>query len=86
MRWPLRAFVAGVLTEICLCHACSDREIERGSAPIRPAGTGTYLFEAESGLYTEVQPGSFCLMDTDYLANEWWEVSRAFPSCGRGPF
>lgn len=34
------------------------------------AGTGTYGLEATSGLYTEVQPGSYVLMDTDYAANE----------------
>ena len=33
-------------------------------------GTGTYELEAESGVYTEVQPGSYVLMDTDYLANQ----------------
>lgn len=32
-------------------------------------GTGTYELEAESGVYSEVQPGSYVLMDTDYLAN-----------------
>ena len=33
-------------------------------------GTGTYELEAESGVYTEVQPGSYVLMDTDYAANQ----------------
>ena len=32
-------------------------------------GTGTYELEAESGLYTEVQPGSYVLMDNDYGKN-----------------
>ena len=32
-------------------------------------GTGSYRFEAASGVYTEIQPGSYVLMDTDYLAN-----------------
>ncbi len=30
------------------------------------AGTGTYGFEAASGVYTEVQPGSYIFMDGDY--------------------
>ena len=34
-------------------------------------GTGTFTYERDSGLYTEVQPGSFCLMDGDYLENEY---------------
>lgn len=30
------------------------------------AGTGTFSLEADSGLYTELQPGSFLLMDAHY--------------------
>lgn len=33
-------------------------------------GTGTYGYESDSALYTEVQPGSYALMDTDYAANK----------------
>ena len=36
---------------------------------ITGGGTGTYPFEASSSLYTEVQPGSYVLMDSDYAAN-----------------
>lgn len=37
---------------------------------ITGAGTGSYGLEAASGLYTELQPGSYVLMDTDYAANQ----------------
>jgi D-serine deaminase-like pyridoxal phosphate-dependent protein len=37
---------------------------------ITGGGTGTYMHEADSALYTEVQPGSYVLMDTDYAANK----------------
>ncbi|MGQ0751663.1 MAG: DSD1 family PLP-dependent enzyme [Betaproteobacteria bacterium] len=37
------------------------------------AGTGTYLFEAASGIYQEIQPGSYIFMDVDYAKNEWTE-------------
>lgn len=37
---------------------------------ITGGGTGTYMHEADSSLYTEVQPGSYVLMDTDYAANK----------------
>lgn len=37
------------------------------------AGTGTYLFEAGSSVYHEIQPGSFIFMDADYAKNEWTE-------------
>ena len=34
------------------------------------AGTGSYIHEAESGLYGELQPGSYLFMDRDYADNE----------------
>jgi 3-hydroxy-D-aspartate aldolase len=37
------------------------------------AGTGTYLFEAASAVYTELQTGSYIFMDADYAKNEWTE-------------
>jgi D-serine deaminase-like pyridoxal phosphate-dependent protein len=33
------------------------------------AGTGTYLLEAGSGVYNEIQPGSYVFMDADYGRN-----------------
>ncbi len=35
------------------------------------AGSGTYYFEAASGLYNEMQCGSYIFMDADYAKNEW---------------
>ena len=35
------------------------------------AGSGTFLFEVESGVYDEIQPGSYVFMDADYARNEW---------------
>lgn len=37
---------------------------------ITGGGTGSYAYELASGLYTEVQPGSYVLMDVDYAANQ----------------
>ncbi|MEP6609517.1 MAG: DSD1 family PLP-dependent enzyme [Burkholderiaceae bacterium] len=34
------------------------------------AGTGTFMHEVTSGVYTEIQPGSYALMDLDYAKNE----------------
>ena len=34
------------------------------------AGTGTFPLEVASGVYTEVQCGSYCFMDADYSRNE----------------
>jgi D-serine deaminase-like pyridoxal phosphate-dependent protein len=36
---------------------------------ITGAGTGTYLCEAASGVYNEIQPGSYIFMDADYGRN-----------------
>jgi 3-hydroxy-D-aspartate aldolase len=33
------------------------------------AGTGTYMLEAASGVYNEIQPGSYVFMDADYGRN-----------------
>ncbi|MGH8642187.1 MAG: alanine racemase, partial [Burkholderiales bacterium] len=37
------------------------------------AGTGTFLFEAMSGIYHELQAGSYIFMDADYAKNDWTE-------------
>ena len=51
------------------------------------AGTGSYMFEAASSVYHELQAGSYIFMDADYAKNEWTESgirssSTAF-LCGR---
>jgi len=35
------------------------------------AGSGSYLFEVESGAWDEIQCGSYIFMDADYARNEW---------------
>jgi len=37
---------------------------------ITGGGTGTFVFELTSGVYTEIQPGSYIFMDADYAKNE----------------
>ena len=34
------------------------------------AGTGTFRHESASGIYTEIQAGSYCFMDADYARNQ----------------
>lgn len=34
-------------------------------------GTGTAAFDAASGVFTEIQAGSYAFMDVDYAANDW---------------
>jgi len=38
---------------------------------ITGGGTGTFIYEASSQVYSEIQPGSYILMDTDYARNEY---------------
>jgi D-serine deaminase-like pyridoxal phosphate-dependent protein len=38
-------------------------------ATVTGAGTGTWQHERDSGVYTEVQPGSYVFMDADYQKN-----------------
>jgi len=40
-----------------------------GCETVTGAGTGTYLLEAASGVYDELQPGSYIFMDVDYAKN-----------------
>lgn len=40
-------------------------------AVVTGAGTGSFMFEAASGVYDELQPGSYIFMDADYGRNEW---------------
>jgi 3-hydroxy-D-aspartate aldolase len=35
------------------------------------AGSGTFMFEVELGVWDEIQPGSYIFMDRDYARNEW---------------
>ena len=54
-------------------------ELERAGLPppiVTGAGTGSFLEEAALGVHTEVQPGSYVLMDTDYGDNEADEGAR----------
>ncbi len=50
--------------------------IEKAGLPrgkVTGAGTGTYLFEAASRVYDELQVGSYIFMDADYAKNDWTE-------------
>ena len=47
-------------------------EIDGIATPlVTGAGSGTFMFEVESGVWDEIQPGSYIFMDADYARNEW---------------
>ena len=59
---------------------------------ITGSGTGTYPYESMSGVYTEVQPGSYVLMDADYgrntprpdFRNSLFVYTQVMSATGRG--
>jgi D-serine deaminase-like pyridoxal phosphate-dependent protein len=59
-------FAAGRASE--LKAALAKRGI--GLPVVTGAGTGTFPIEAASGIYTEIQPGSYIFMDRDYGDNQ----------------
>jgi 3-hydroxy-D-aspartate aldolase len=42
-----------------------------GTPLVTGAGSGSFMFEVESGAWDEIQPGSYIFMDADYARNEW---------------
>ena len=50
--------------------AAALRDAGHAVQEICGAGTGTYAYELGSEVYTELQPGSYVLMDSDYGANQ----------------
>ncbi len=55
--------------------AHATRELIEGAGipcpTVTGAGSGTFMFEVASGVYDEIQPGSYVFMDADYARNEW---------------
>jgi len=72
-----RAAAAGAIAS-----ARATREaLERAGLPcplVTGAGTGTFAFEGASGVYGELQAGSYLFMDRDYGDNEWDPAQPAF--------
>ncbi|WP_035715912.1 DSD1 family PLP-dependent enzyme [Azorhizobium doebereinerae] len=60
---------------IAFAGACVERTLEHLRAHhldcpiVGGGGTGTFAFEAGSGLWTEIQAGSYIFMDADYARN-----------------
>src|SRR5688572_16265463 len=47
------------------------REAGIGCETVTGAGSGTFMFEVQSGTWNEIQAGSYIFMDADYGRNEW---------------
>lgn len=63
-----------------LAGAARDGLLAEGLACdiVTGGGTGTFPYETGSGVYNEVQPGSYVLMDVDYGKNEFDPIAPAF--------
>jgi D-serine deaminase-like pyridoxal phosphate-dependent protein len=61
------AKVAAVVQALNECAATLGLSLP---IPVSGGGTGSYLLEASSKLYTEIQAGSYVLMDADYQRNK----------------
>ncbi|GLE05782.1 hypothetical protein PINS_up014830 [Pythium insidiosum] len=61
-----------ILNQVCVrAKAVRDAFLAQGLCcdVVTGGGTGTYLLEASSGVFTEVQPGSYLFNDADYARN-----------------
>lgn len=65
-----RGEAIGAATESVRRTAEQLRQQGLGCDIVGGAGTGTFEFEAATGLYTEIQAGSYCFMDADYARNQ----------------
>lgn len=66
-----RATVSRQAARIAASYAQLLRESGIACDTITGGGTGSVEFDAASGVYTELQAGSYAFMDGDYGANEW---------------
>jgi 3-hydroxy-D-aspartate aldolase len=65
-----RATIADASRKVLLTKSILEKS--GVSCPIvTGAGSGTFMFEVESGAWDEIQPGSYIFMDADYARNEW---------------
>jgi len=71
---------AAIASAVDLARATRDLVVTAGIAcpTVTGAGTGTWQFERDSGVYTELQPGSYIFMDADYGRNALAPDDHAF--------
>lgn len=63
------AIAAAIRRVTDLRNVLERRQIAIGI--VTGAGTGTFYLETNSGVYDEIQPGSYIFMDRDYGDNHW---------------
>lgn len=64
---------AAAIAEAAQAVRTTQEALQRIGIPVplvTGAGSGSFLLEADSGLWGEIQPGSYLFMDADYAANQ----------------
>ncbi|SAL42498.1 alanine racemase [Caballeronia peredens] len=69
--WNARKIAAGQAADIAASYVRSLDARGVHCAIVTGGGTGTVEFDAASGVYTELQPGSYLFMDGDYGGLDW---------------
>lgn len=78
-RWAERRAAIAATAEATRRTVDQLRQHGLACAIVGGAGTGSFLLEASSGVFTEVQAGSYVFMDKDYGAIEGAEGAAALP-------
>ncbi|MEO6565126.1 MAG: DSD1 family PLP-dependent enzyme [Casimicrobiaceae bacterium] len=79
LRTPEERILA--IAQACAMALKSKQLLERAGLAcpvVTGAGTGTWQLERDSGIYTELQPGSYIFMDADYGRNALAPEEHAF--------
>lgn len=69
--WDLRRTSAAVSAEKIFSYVQFLAARGINCPVVTGSGTGTAEFDSASGVFTEIQPGSYIFMDAHYGANEW---------------
>lgn len=70
LRTPAARQEAIVAAQACVREALASLAARRIECPVvTGAGTGTFSLERDSGVWNELQPGSYAFMDADYARN-----------------
>jgi D-serine deaminase-like pyridoxal phosphate-dependent protein len=70
-EWAQRREAAGRAADATAVYLLALEAHGIACTVVTGGGTGTVEFDAASGVYTELQPGSYLFMDEHYGANQW---------------
>jgi len=74
--WASRREAAGVGADRTASYVSALGARGIACPVVTGGGTGSVEFDVESGVFTEIQAGSYLFLDGDYQDNEWQDVVR----------